>query len=25
MTAWWNEGFESANDPDRQIVFEPIK
>jgi predicted patatin/cPLA2 family phospholipase len=25
MTAWWNEGYDTANDPDRQIVFEPIK
>lgn len=25
MTAWWNEGFETANDPNRQIVFEPFK
>lgn len=25
MTAWWDEGFKTANDPDRQIVFEPVK
>jgi hypothetical protein len=25
MTAWWSEGFDTANDPDRQIVFEPFK
>ncbi len=25
MTAWWNEGYDTANDPDRQMIFEPIK
>ena len=25
MTAWWNEGFDTADDPDRQIVYNPPK
>lgn len=25
MTAWWEEGYETAFDPDRVEVFEPIK
>ena len=25
MTEWWNEGYDTCNDPDRIVVFEPTK